>query len=39
MDIVVLCGIQIHLPDEVDHILPTASAFQGIDGQRELLAI
>jgi hypothetical protein len=39
MDIVVLCGIQIHLPDEVDHILPTASAFQGIGGQREHLAI
>ncbi len=34
MDIVVMCGIQIHLPDEVDHIAPTAGAFQGADGQR-----
>jgi hypothetical protein len=39
MDIVVLCGIQIHLPDEVDHILPTAAAFQGLDGERRPLEI
>jgi hypothetical protein len=39
MDIAVLCGIQIHLPDEVDHILPTAAAFQGADGHREPLDI
>lgn len=39
MDIVVFCGIQIHLPDEVDHILPTAAAFQGSDGVRQTLEI
>jgi hypothetical protein len=39
MDIVVFCGIQIHLPDEVDHILPTAAAFQGADGARRTLEI
>ncbi len=37
MDIVVMCGIQIHLPDEVDHILSTAAAFQGVDGERRPL--
>ena len=39
MDIVVMCGIQIHLPDEVDHILSTAAAFQGADGERRPLDI
>lgn len=39
MDIVVFCGIQIHLPDEVDHVLPTAAAFQGADGERRPLEL
>ena len=39
MDIVVMCGIQIHLPDEVDHILSTAAASQGADGERHPLDI
>jgi hypothetical protein len=32
MDVAVFCGIQIHLPDEVDHIWPAASSFKGADG-------
>ncbi len=39
MDIAVMCGIQIHLPDEVDHIMSTAAAFQGADGVRRPLEI
>lgn len=34
MDIVVMCGIQVHLPDEVDHIVATSGSFQGADGAR-----
>lgn len=34
MDVAVFCGIQIHLPDDVDHIWPVASAIQGEDGKR-----
>ena len=37
MDVAVFCGIQIHLPDEVDHIWPAVSTFQGEDGQRREL--
>ena len=32
MDVAVFCGIQVHLPDEVDHIWPAASSFKGADG-------
>ncbi|MEX0768284.1 MAG: hypothetical protein WD029_07420 [Microthrixaceae bacterium] len=32
MDIAVFCGIQIHLPDEVDFISPVTSSFMGSDG-------
>ncbi|MHB1138071.1 MAG: hypothetical protein ACYC2O_03885 [Microthrixaceae bacterium] len=32
MDVAVFCGIQIHLPDEVDHIWPAVSSFKGADG-------
>jgi hypothetical protein len=32
MDIAVFCGIQIHMPDEVDFVSPVASAFMGSDG-------
>lgn len=34
MDVAVFCGVQIHLPDDVDHIWPVASTFQGQDGKR-----
>jgi len=39
MDIAVFCGIQIHLPDDVDYIWPAASAFKGVDGVRRELQI
>ncbi len=39
MDIVVLCGIQVHLPDDVDHVLPTSAMFCGADGDRRPLQI
>ena len=39
MDIAVFCGIQIHLPDEVDFIYPVASAFMGSDGITKELVI
>ncbi len=34
MDVAVFCAIQVHLPDDVDHIWPVASAIQGADGKR-----
>ncbi len=34
MDVAVFCGIQVHLPDDVDHIWPVASTIQGADGRR-----
>ncbi|HTO01899.1 MAG TPA: hypothetical protein VL068_14615 [Microthrixaceae bacterium] len=34
MDVAVFCGVQIHLPDDVDHIWPIASSIQGADGER-----
>lgn len=39
MDIAVFCGIQIHLPDEVDFIYPVASAFMGSDGITKALVV
>lgn len=39
MDIAVFCGIQIHLPDEMDFIFPVASCFMGKDGGSLDLAI
>jgi hypothetical protein len=39
MDIAVFCGIQIHLPDEVDFIYPVASAFMGSEGITKALVV
>lgn len=39
MDVAVLCGIQVHMPDDVDHIWPTGASFQGADGRRVPLEI
>ena len=33
------CGIQIHMPDEVDFISPVASAFMGSDGIATALSV
>lgn len=39
MDVAVFSAIQIHLPDDVDHVLPSAGAFRGADGERRPLEI
>ncbi len=39
MDIAVFSSMQVHLPDDVDHVLPTPGAFRGADGERRLLEI
>lgn len=39
MDIAVLAGIQIHLPDDVDYIHPTGASVMGPDGERRPLTI
>lgn len=39
MDIAVISGVQVHLPDDVDHIWPWAASFQGEDGVRRPLAL
>jgi hypothetical protein len=37
MDIAVLCGIQVHLPDLTDQIVGMTGSFQGADGVRRPL--
>ena len=39
MDIVVFCGIQVHVPGMVDHVSPSSASFQGIDGVRRPLDV
>lgn len=39
MDIAVFTGVQVHLPDDVDHIWPSAATFEGADGVRQALEL
>ena len=39
MDVAVFCGIQIHLPDTVDHLWPAGASFQGADGVRRSVVV
>lgn len=39
MDVAVFTGVQVHLPEDVDHIWPSSAAFQGADGQRRELLL
>lgn len=39
MDVAVFTGVQVHLPDDVDHIWPSSAAIQHADGRREPLEI
>lgn len=39
MELAVLTGVQIHLPDDVDHIWPWAAAYKGGDGVRHPLEL
>jgi hypothetical protein len=39
MDVVVFCGIQIHLPGLPDHVSPTGASVQGADGVRRPLSL
>jgi hypothetical protein len=34
MDVAVFTGVQVHLPDDVDHIWPSAATLQRVDGAR-----
>ena len=34
MDVAVFTGVQVHLPDDVDHIWPSSATIQGADGRR-----
>lgn len=34
MDVAVFTGVQVHLPDDVDHIWPSSATIQGPDGRR-----
>lgn len=39
MDVAVFTGVQVHLPDDVDHIWPSSASIQGADGSRRELAL
>lgn len=39
MEVAVFCGIQVHLPDDVDHIWPVTAAVQGADGVRRSIEL
>jgi len=39
MDLAVFTGVQVHLPDDVDHIWPWGASFCGADGIRRTLEI
>lgn len=39
MDVAVFTGVQVHLPDDVDHIWPSSAAIQHADGRRVSLEL
>ncbi len=39
MDVIVCCGVQVHVQGDVDHVIPTGSSVQRADGARRPLTL